>query len=60
MANSYADAATSANSETFTYTPSHRLASAKGAYGSLASTYDAVGNPSPALEHISINMNNTP
>lgn len=42
--NSITDAVTSANSETFTYTPRHRLASAKGAYGSLAWTYDAVGN----------------
>jgi YD repeat-containing protein len=42
--NSVTDAATPANSETFTYTPSHRLATAKGAYGSLAWTYDAAGN----------------
>jgi RHS repeat-associated protein len=42
--NSITDAVTPANSETFTYTPSHRLATANGAYGSLAWTYDAVGN----------------
>src|SRR5271170_4961345 len=41
---SIADAATPANSEAFTYTPSHRLASAKGPYGTLAWTYDADGN----------------
>jgi RHS repeat-associated protein len=35
---------TPANSEAFTYTPSHRLASASGAYGSLSWTYDADGN----------------
>jgi RHS repeat-associated protein len=42
--NSIADAVTPADSETFTYTNSHRLASATGAYGSLSWTYDAVGN----------------
>ncbi|WP_158813296.1 RHS repeat-associated core domain-containing protein [Methylocapsa sp. S129] len=41
---SITDAVTPADSEAFTYTPSHRLASASGAYGSLAWTYDAVGN----------------
>jgi RHS repeat-associated protein len=41
---SIADAKIPANSETFTYTPSHRLASATGAYGTLAWTYDANGN----------------
>jgi RHS repeat-associated protein len=35
---------TPANSETFTYTHDHRLASAVGPYGSLAWTYDANGN----------------
>ena len=42
--NSIADAVTPADSETFTDTPSHPLASANGAYGSLAWTYDGVGN----------------
>jgi RHS repeat-associated protein len=35
---------TPASSEAFTYTPSHRLAAASGAYGSLSWTYDANGN----------------
>ena len=35
---------TPGNSESLTYTDSHRLASATGAYGSLAWTYDASGN----------------
>lgn len=42
--NGIADAVTSANSETFGYTPSHRLSSAAGAYGSLSWAYDADGN----------------
>jgi RHS repeat-associated protein len=38
------DAITSANSETFTYTPRENLTSAAGPYGALAYTYDGVGN----------------
>jgi len=41
---SISDSVTPANSETFTYTQSHRLASASGAYGSLSWTYDSDGN----------------
>jgi hypothetical protein len=37
------DAITSANSETFTYTPRENLTSATGPYGALAYTYDGVG-----------------
>jgi RHS repeat-associated protein len=33
-----------AQSQSFTYTPAHRLASASGYYGSLSWTYDGVGN----------------
>ena len=39
-----ADNLTSANSEALTYSAAHRLLTASGAYGSLAWTYDAVGN----------------
>ena len=35
---------TSANSETFGYTPRDSLASATGAYGTLGFVYDGVGN----------------
>lgn len=38
------DLITSANSETFTYTPRENLTSATGPYGALAYTYDGVGN----------------
>ncbi len=38
------DNQTTSNSQAFTYTPAHRLATAVGGYGSYTWTYDAVGN----------------
>jgi RHS repeat-associated protein len=38
------DTVTAANSNTFSYTPANRLASASGAWGSAAYSYDPVGN----------------
>lgn len=40
------DAVTPAQTQTFTYTPAHRLAAAVGSYGSFTWTYDQVGNRS--------------
>ena len=40
------DKVTSAQTQTFTYTPAHRLATAVGSYGSYSWTYDQVGNRS--------------